>query len=355
MSILSGIGASRPPVQPVQEPPAPGNAQSNGELKVGTYNLAAGNKDHKANAPETTAHLADQVVNHGLDVVALQEVDVNTTDAAKHLPDGITDYNEYVLAQVSAEEAGLQEPITYERTEADDGTVTITGSDEDQRSSKVTITPEYYTETGEPAEAGDPEAVVTVYNAQVQSPDGVKDYTVVYGSSLEHDDGTYGNAVLMGPDAPLARDADGNALVARHDLGANDPKKTEAHPNGENRTALEVTIEAGGETATVFSTHLSADKDGADARQTQYDTLARLAEASGDNTILLGDFNSSGEGTIGPLSGENDDENDPGFWSVDNPIDRIYVSDDVDASGRERVEGGGSDHSLITWDIDLNG
>lgn len=348
MSILSGIGASRPPVQPVQEPPAPGNAQSNGELKVGTYNLAAGNKDHKDNAPETTAHLADKVVNDGLDVVALQEVDVDTDRLEGDLPDGITDYNEYVLAQVSAEEAGLQEPITYERTEATDGTVTITGSDADQRSSKVSITPEYYTGTGEPVEAGDPDAVVTVYNAQVQSPDGVRDYTVVYGSSISHDGGSYGNAVLLGPDTPLARDANGHALVARHDLGANDPGKNE------NRTALEVTIEAGGETATVFSAHLSAGKDGADARQTQYDTLARLAEASGDNTILLGDFNSSGEGTIGPLSGENDDENDPGFWSRRNPIDRIYVSDDVDASGREHVEGGGSDHSLITWDIDLN-
>lgn len=321
-----------------------------GELKVGTYNLAAGNKTHKDNAPDTTAHLAEQVVDEGLDVVALQEVDVDTADAAQYLPDGFTDCNEYVLAQVSAQEAGLQEPITYERTESAEGTVTITGSDADQRSSKVSITPESYTDTGEPAEAGDPDAVVTVYNAQVQSPDGVQDYTVVYGSSISHDGGTCGNAVLLGPDAPLARDpATGNALVARHDLGANDPGKNE------NRTALEVTIEAGGETATVFSAHLSAGSDGAEARRSQYDTLARLAEASGDNTILLGDFNSSGEGVIGPLSGENDEENDPGCWSMGNPIDRIYVSDDVDAGGREHVEGGGSDHSLVTWDIDLNG
>lgn len=347
MSILSGIGASRPPVQPVQQPPAPGNAQSNGELKVGTYNLAAGNKDHKDNAPETTAHLADKVVNDGLDVVALQEVDVDTDRLEGDLPDGITDYNEYVLAQVSAEEAGLKEPITYERTESADGTVTITGSDEDHRSSKVTIAPEYYTAEGEPTEAGSSDAAIKVYNAEMQSPEGVRDYTIVYGASWDVGGGTYGNAVLLGPNAPLQRMDDGSIDVKLHDLGADDPKN-------ENRTALEVTIEAGGETATVFSAHLSAGKDGADARQTQYDTLARLAEASGDNTILLGDFNSSGEGTIGPLSGENDDENDPGFWSMGNPIDRIYVSDDVDASGREHVEGGGSDHSLITWDIDLN-
>lgn len=347
MSILSGIGAAITRSLPPIEPPATARSQDGGDLKVGTYNLAAGNKDHKANAPETTAHLADQVVNHGLDVVALQEVDVNTTDAAKHLPDGITDYNEYVLAQVSAEEAGLQEPITYERTEADDGTVTITGSDEDQRSSKVTITPEYYTETGEPAEAGDPEAVVTVYNAQVQSPDGVKDYTVVYGSSLEHDDGTYGNAVLMGPDAPLARDADGNALVARHDLGANDPKKTDAHPNGENRTALEVNIQVDGETATVFSTHFTATNEfkGDVTRFVQHDTLTQLAEDAGGNTIILGDFNTSDYDHFGHLSGK---DNDP------DSIDRIYVSNDIDTSDRDTVTGGGSDHDLITWNIDLD-
>lgn len=348
MSILSGVGSSLVRALLPSEPPASARAQGDADLKVGTYNLAAGNKDHKDNAPDTIAHLADKVVNDGLDVVALQEVDVNTADAAQYLPDGITDYNEYMLAQVSAEEAGLQEPITYERTEADDGTVTITGSDEEQRSSRVTITPEYYSDSGAPAEAGAADAVVTVYNAQVQSPDGVQDYTVVYGSSLSHDGGTYGNAVLLGPDAPLARDSDGNALVARHDLGANDPGKNE------NRTALEVTIEADGETATVFSAHLSAGKEGADARAVQYETLAGLAEDAGDNTILLGDFNSSGEGTIGPLSGENNDENDPGFWSLGNPIDRIYVSDDVDASGREHVDGGGSDHDLITWDIDLD-
>lgn len=331
---------------------AAGSGSADGRMRAGTYNLAAGNQGHRGNVDDTTRTLARQVVGNDVDVVALQEVDVGTGDAAEDLPAGMDDYNEYVLAQVSAEEAGLQGDVDYARQVRADGSVVITGTDADGRTSQVTITRETYTEDGRPVGADDASAVITVYNADVNSPDGPRDYTVVYGSSIAHDGGTYGNAVLLGPEASVQRDANGNAQVARHDLGANDPDKDE------NRTALQVDVAVAGEEATVYSAHLSAGSNGdeaaVDARKTQYATLASLAEASGDNTLLLGDFNTEGVEAVGPLTGENDDENDPGFWSRGNPIDRVYVSDDVDASNRDHVEGGGSDHNMLVWDVELN-
>src|SRR5690606_20577154 len=212
------------PVHLPKEAPAaqPGN-DGDGRMRAGTYNLAAGNQKHRHNVEDTTRTLAQQVVDNDVDVVALQEVDVGTNDAAEDLPAGMDDYNEYVLAQVSAEEAGLQGEVSYTREQRGDGSVVITGTDEDGRTSQVTITRETYTEDGQPVAADDPGAVVTVYDADVRTPDGVSDYTVVYGSSIAHDGGTYGNAVLLGPGASLQRDANGNPMVARHDLGANDP------------------------------------------------------------------------------------------------------------------------------------
>ncbi len=154
--------------------------------------------------------------------------------------------------------------------------------------------------------------------------------------------------MLLGPGASLQRGPDGEIAagsLVRHDLGANDPDAS-----SENRTALAVGIESGGERSTVISTHFTADGgDAGDAaRDTQYQTLGRIAEGYGDNTIVLGDFNSSRD-TVGGLEGAND----PGFWSWGSPIDRIYVSDDVDASDRDHVEGGGSDHNMITWEVTL--
>ena len=351
---MTAIGPAHLPTHPrYDDAGAPGSGGDGGRLQAGTYNLAAGNQDHRGGVDDTTRTLAQQVVGNGVDVVALQEVDVGTADAAEDLPAGMDDYNEYVLAQVSAEEAGLQGEVSYTREQREDGSVVITGTDADGRTSQVAITREACTEDGQPVAADDPGAVVTVYDADVRTPDGISDYTVVYGSSIAHDGGTYGNAVLLGPGASLQRDANGNPMVTRHDLGANDP-------NGENRTALQVEVDVAGESATVFSAHLSAGSNGdqaaVDARKAQYATLASLARDSGDNTLLFGDFNTQGVETVGPLTGENDDENDPGGWwifSNDPTIDRIYVSGDVDASNRDRVEGGSSDHDMLVWDIDL--
>lgn len=352
-------------------------AQAQGQLRAGTYNLAGANDGYNGSCQieATTRTLAQQVVG-GVDVVALQEVDVGTNDAAANLPAGIDDYNEYVLAQVSAEEQGLQGAVDYTRTEtvASDGTpvVVIAGEDAEGRTSRVTISREHYAQDGRPTEPGLPgllslrPAVVTVYNADVQSPDGLRDYTVAYGESKSRDDGTFGNAVLLGPRAGLQRDADGNALVTLRDLGANDP--AEDGEQGENRTALQVDIDVAGGSATVFSTHLtySKDSEGAqDAREQQYATLAGLAEASGGNTLLLGDFNDASAQTVGPLTGEDGDENrvDPLTKALsdryndrdDTNIDRIFVSDDVAADGREeRIFDGGSDHEMVSWNIDLD-
>lgn len=351
-------------------------AQAQGQLRAGTYNLAGANDGYNGSCQieATTRTLAQQVVG-GVDVVALQEVDVGTNDAAANLPAGIDDYNEYVLAQVSAEEQGLQGAVDYTRTEtvASDGTpvVVIAGEDAEGRTSRVTISREHYAQDGRPTEPGLPgllslrPAVVTVYNADVQSPDGLRDYTVAYGESKSRDDGTFGNAVLLGPRAGLQRDADGNALVTRRDLGADDPS------DSENRTALQVGIDIAGTQANVFSTHLTHDdwEFGAlIARAVQYVELGELAEASGDNTLLLGDFNDDTAQTVGLLTGEDrevGDENyvDPALKAAsdeanqrdDTNIDRIFVSNDVAADGREeRIFDGGSDHEMVSWNIDLD-
>lgn len=366
--ITSGLGAivQKPQPQSVENTNPQSVTSTNKDndkdtkFTVGTYNIAGGNEDAKKDIQDTTATLADQVVNENVDVVAMQEVDVGTNDADKYIPiDGMNDHNEYTLTQVSAKEAGLNDDATFTRTENADGTVTVTGQDSEGRTSSVTITETYYNEKGEPA-ASEEEAVMTIYDADVQTPDGVQEYTVVYGSSTSHDGGKYGNSVLLSPDAKLQYDANGKSLIERHDLGVNDPGKNE------NRTALEVNFEINGEDATVFSAHLTAnpsnkdkqkygisDQDAQDARDEQYKVLAAIAEKKGDNTIIMGDFNDGSQNHVGSLSGENNDENDPTPFALGPPIDRIYVAGDVNAENREHIEGGGSDHNMITWEVTL--
>lgn len=368
-----------PPVLPPEDPAATRNAPADpgtdGKLRAATYNIAgAANGHHDLEAITDTARtLAGQVVGGETDVVALQEVDVGTGRATDNLPEGFTDHNEFVLAHVAAKEQGLQEPVTFRRSEAIDGdgrpVTVITGVDGSGRYSRVVISKEYIAQDGAPTLPGLAglltlrPAVTTVYNADVLTPDGVQDYTMVFGGSRSVDGGSFGNAVLLGPRATLQRDADGNPQVALRDLGANDPT------DDENRTALEVGIDVAGREATVFSAHLTYDDDkdpegSAEARADQYDTLATLAEASGDNTLLLGDFNDDSRVTVGPLTGGNFGENyvsptaqDLSDWFAEGKtnIDRIYVSADVDATNRiEYVKLGGSDHELVAWDVDLD-
>lgn len=333
---------------------SPRHDSGDGNLKVGTYNLGAGNDDARKGFVDTSRHLANQVVNEGVDIVALQEIDVGTSRAMEAT--GIDDYNQFVLAQVSAEEAGLQGDVTYSRVSIDEHgrqlhyqpdlypTTLITGIDADGRTSQVTITEEYYTEEGARVDAGDPGAVITVYDADVRSQGGSTSYALVFGSSISHDGGRYGNGVLLGPEAALQRDADGNAVVQRHDLGANDPGGDQ-----ENRTALAVGITHGGEQATIVSTHFSAGGGADEAREVQRETLGTIAEGYGENTIVLGDFNSE-PSALGRLEGDNGSNIRPGS----ERIDRIYTSDDVASSDRTHVNGGESDHALITWDVALD-
>ncbi|WP_187775790.1 endonuclease/exonuclease/phosphatase family protein [Luteimonas suaedae] len=328
-------------------PPSQGEHEAP-ELRFGTYNVGGGNSGARSGFAETAAHIAGQVVNGDIDVVALQEVDVGTERALN--ANGSDDYSMLILAQISAKEAGLQGEVQFERYSIDENgqqvpyearhpVTVIEGTDPEGRSSQVKITREHYNENGQRVDAGDGSGVITVYNADVRSPNGSQDYAIVYGSSTATGGGTYGNAVLLGPGASLQRDFSGNAVVTRHDLGANDA-------NGENRTALAVDIVAGGEPATVISTHFSNDDE--QARETQYANLAGIAGGYGDNTVVLGDFNSREE-TLGGMEGDND----PGFWAWADPIDRIYTSDDVESSDRDHVEGGESDHSLLTWNVRL--
>lgn len=366
-------------------------ATGDGQFRAATYNLGGANEDAKqsVNIQDTTRLLAEQMVD-GVDVVALQEIDVGTRDAynpllfgqdllpklpgAVGLTGGIDDYNEYVLAQISATEQGLQGDVAFSRVDTTDAhgkpITVITGQDAEGRTSRVTITRESYTADGAPLTQAQHAHLTngfetifapnllptTVYSAQVQTPTGLRDYTVAYGPSTREDGGTYGNAILLGPAARLQRDDNGNAAISRHDLRADDP-------GGENRTSLRVDIDVAGTQATVFDAHLSHKTTLEERfpgleleRRVQFDALADLADATGDNTLLLGDFNSENFQSVGPLTGENDGENavDPDDTAGGN-IDRIYVSADVAAINRDELVGqGGSDHEMITWNIDLD-
>lgn len=390
-------------------PTASGTDTGDDGLRVATYNLGGANEYAKQteHIRSSTRVLAEAMVYGGVDVTALQEIDVGTHDAYKSpyealvdrsalgdnvgLPDGFADYNEYALAQISAVEAGLLEgelgkPIVFTRTEGVDSngipTVTITGTDGLGRSSSVTITRESYTADGRRLPPGaefghtlasaftgqDDLLPLTVYTAHVATPDGLREYSIAYGPSRLHDGGSYGNSILVGPDAQLRRDADGNLDVARYDLGANDPE------SGENRTALKLGIVAGGEALTIFNAHLthgiSEVEDYQEGqRGQQIETLDGLVSATGGNTVLLGDFNSEGFADVGSLSGSNIDANFVDFRAreraaerrealglpVDSNIDRIYTSDDLDVDYDDRTEliAGGSDHEMVIWDVDL--
>lgn len=363
--------SSRPPSpDPAISPPL---TERSAPARVGTYNIAGGNNEfnNTDQLASTTRTLAQQMVG-GVDIVALQEVNVGTDRAADQLPDGFTDYNEYALAQVSAEAQGLQGDVRYTRLHTVDGsgrpTTIVYGVDAAGRGSQVSMTQEHYTSDGArlPADVGNLgfpalNATVTVYNADVVTPEGVQDYTAVFGASTARDGGDYGNAMLLGPRATLQRDADGNAVVSRHVLG-HDPSSDEP------RTALRAGIDLGGESTTVFSAHLTYDKVASAAvaeRDSQVAALADLADSSGGNTLLLGDFNDDTVESVGALTGGNSDENrvDPIVKKLsdlvnqrdDTNIDRIYVSDDVAATDRqERVFDGGSDHEMVTWQVDLD-
>jgi endonuclease/exonuclease/phosphatase family metal-dependent hydrolase len=345
---------------PDTESVAAGGEQS---LKVGTYNVGAGNDDARADFDDTRRLIAEKVTGDDpLDVLALQEMDVGTGRIGC-----IYDYNEAILADILRAEAGVGEDAAVNRYSIDaegrrvayepnrHATSVFEVTDQSGRTYTMTVNKESYDENGNPFVGANGERAfdtgggspITVYSAEVRSGGETREYNMVYGSSISHDGGTYGNAVLLGPGARLQRDANGEIVagsLVRHDLGANDPK------DGENRTALAVGIESGGERSTVISAHFTSDggDEGSAARDTQYTTLGRIAEGYGDKTVVLGDFNSSDK-KLGELEGAND----PGFWSWGSPIDRIYVSDDVEASDRDHVEGGGSDHNMITWDVKL--
>ena len=368
---------SPPTALPARASGSSGGGDAGARLQAGTYNIAAGNSDHRGGLNATTRTLARQVVDEGVDVVALQEVDVGTARALE--ANGSPDNNLTVLGSLAAVEAGLDASfgadyryysldeegarVAYDPARYDTAVVEVEAGGQ---TTSVTVDMAYYAPSSEgagqalqPGSASD--HTVTVYSATITTPDGaVHPYTVVHGTSVGTSGGTMGNSVLIGPGARLQRDADGIPDVQRYDLGANDPDDPDKPgEDGENRTALAVGVEVDGRDATVVSTHLTADRDydeagSVQARRTQYETLADIAEGYGDNTLLLGDFNTGGVETVGPLTGENDDENDPGFWSAGPPIDRLYVSDDVDASGREHIEGGNSDHHMLTWNIDLD-
>ncbi|MGE0493437.1 MAG: endonuclease/exonuclease/phosphatase family protein [Vulcanimicrobiota bacterium] len=373
-------------------------------LQVGTYNLGAGNAGARQHFDETTRQVSEQVTGGGLDVVAFQEVDVGAERTGRQ------DYNEEVLKDVFRAESGpnwseaesvdkfsldehgqpvvdeqghrVYDPVRYDRTqyEADFGDHreqqvverVAQGADHvvyESNGASLVVSKESYDEHGQPylengrrAFDDSNDTPITVYSAEIEKDGAQTDYTVVFGSSLAHSGaGTYGNAVLLGPEAQLRRDAQGEiepGSLRRHDLGANDP-------DNENRTALAVGFEAGGQEATFVSTHFTSGGDEADqqARVTQYQTLGDIVEGYGDHTIVAGDFNSKAGGRYldfrwRGLLPDNPVHHYPSAdslgWSdpdADNSIDRIYTSHGSQASGRHRVEGGGSDHELVRWDV----
>jgi endonuclease/exonuclease/phosphatase family metal-dependent hydrolase len=343
------------------------------EIQVGTFNVGGGNEDARKIKPTKTGSLADQVTRGGLDVVALQEIDVGTKRS------GNQDTNEEILKDVLRAESGSDwqdaesvvkysldddgnkkaynpdkydstvyvanfeggktEKQTVERTEKDEGGSSYQTTGKDGVVTTLDIEKEKLGADGKEDKNGP----ITVYSAAIDKEGESKEYSVVSGSSIGHDGGTYGNAVLLGPEAKLKRDEDGKiepGSVRRHDLGANDP-------GGENRTALAVDFEVGNKSSTIINTHFTSKNKETDddekARATQFENLGKIAESHGDDVIIAGDFNTR--------SGEPSNFNDPDPNS--DEIDRIFTTGDVEASNFEFGTNSGVDHELIRWDVAL--
>jgi len=290
--------------------PSPGPEAKAPDLQVGNMNLGGGNKEARANFDKIKKTVGEQVVRNGIDVATFQEVDVGTRRA------GGKDYNKEILSSVFEADMGGHDthPVgdnKYETTlpNGEKATVTITQEKPEDDNGDVTVyTASYKNEKGEDVQ-----------------------YQMVHGRSIDHDGGTFGNSVLLGPGQTLPRDQDGKIpadAIKVHEVGDDRGAR-------ERRTALEVNTADG---QTVLSTHLTAGSDDwqQKARSAEYRSLDQIAKGKPD-VILGGDLNSAPGDTYstGGIFG----------W---NPFGREYkYPEPGDMGFKEATDGDGLDHILV--------
>lgn len=361
---------SRPLPSPTPRPAAtPPSRPPTDSFRAGTYNLAAGNTAHSTESQfqETKQLAAREMVSGRVDVMALQEVGVNGRNTRGR------DNNEELLEEVFRQElpaslrqaqiakASLDEqgrpvlkdgrPI-YDPTRYADSRYTATGANGESR--HMTLTRERYNKEGREVPFGTSaeSAPTVVYSAKLEEQD--KTYSLAYASN--NADGSYGNAMLLGPGYEIDD-------VAQKVLGHD-------HNDHEQRSALAVTFTTPqGQEATAISAHLSngrSQQEG-ESRLPQLRALSDFADDY-DNAMVLGDYNtypgqSYGQQLIDLLPFIDPDKTPSasqlGFEDPDRgvrSIDRLFTQGDVVAGQRREYDGqGGSDHDLVSWDVSLPG
>ncbi len=221
-----------------------------GPTRMGSMNLGGGNDQARLGFATIRDLVGRQVVEHNLEAVTFQEVDVHTGRT------GGKDYNEEILAGVFQADLGGR---GLRKTE--EGYVTTLA---DGTTRRLTV---------ERHDQGD----LRAYSATWTGLSGrSQTWTMHFGNSLGVSGGSFGNAILLGPGQQAT-------AVKLHDLGPNDP-------DNENRTALEVQLGH----ASIFSTHLtSGDSDlEQSTRARQYATLTSLVQGR-EQVRVGGDFNSA--------------------------------------------------------------
>lgn len=350
---------------PSPSPPAGARSQPAADFRAGTYNLAAGNEKYSKSFDESKRLAAEQVVSGQVNVLALQEVGVNGRNTRgrdnneellreifrQELP---PEFRDAEISQVSLDEQGrpvmrdgrpVYDPEKYADTR-------YTALNDEGQSQHMTLTRERFDRQGREVPFATPagEAPTVVYSGHLEEED--KTYSVAFAANTEN--GSYGNSVLLAPGYEIED-------IQQHVLG-HDPD------DREQRSALAVSFRTpDGQEATAISAHLTngGSQQQGDARVPQLRELSSFA-GNFDNAVILGDFNTYPGQAYGRslwdfLPGVDPDHTPSasslGMQDPDRgvrSIDRVFTKGDVSVGGRRELDGrGGSDHDMVTWDINL--
>ncbi len=350
-------------------------------LKVATFNLAGGNKEH---APRFKSEGSDRLAKElraGTDVVSAQEVSVGTFRGGADGKDGQKkpyDYNQEVMEDVFRQESGIKDIAQAERYSLGADGKPVLGKDGnpsydpkaavtvyEANGHRMTLSKERFDKEGNPIELdhkgeGLHDHPITVYTAKI---DGQQPYTAVYGASHSYhsnetgQEAQYGNSVFLGRGQQLPRDpATGQIVpgaVQVEELG-HDPSK-ESNGEYEYRTAVGVNfLTPQGQHASAISAHFTTDKDREGkkrAQASQAEALQRFAHrlSGGENVIIGGDFNTK---KLPDSLDEFDAARRP--WFTRNPgLDHLLFSPDVGPEKAHYRGHSGSDHEWLEDDIVL--
>lgn len=248
--------------------------QGHEKITTATYNLAGGNSRYGDNfQPRTSDLVAEQMVHHGVDVMSMQEVAINTANGNKS--HGPLDYNREILQDVFAQTYGLEDDQVKAYYVDRQGQLKPINTPESQAAAMASdhwvyeggghsmeVTAQQFDRDGNPLEfqhGGHGNQGITVYRAQL---DNGEEYNSIFADSgSKSKDGQYGNAVLLGPGLSI-RDEQGQVIpgsLRATQLGT-DPELWKSPDDREKRTAVGVRFTTPeGQTATAFSAHLSTE------------------------------------------------------------------------------------------------